>query len=98
MKFDGCDVLNGRITLPRSMPCINADFSIVAWSAERGIYDVGKGLDLESARAIARLHAGHDDYMHFPEGVDVLILVGVRSLMMSAAPKKTRHEDHKAGG
>lgn len=42
-------------------------------------------------RVIARLHAGHDDFMHSPDGVDVLILV-CRPLgdlpMISAAPKK----------
>jgi len=75
-EFDGFDVLNGRIKLPRPMPCINADLTVVAWSRDRGIYEIGRGKDLESAKAIARLHAGHDDFMRFDKPIEVLVTLG----------------------
>jgi hypothetical protein len=68
MRFDGLDFLNGKVKLPRAnTPCINADLSVVAWSTEQGIYEVGHGVTVEGARAIARLHSGHDDYIQFDE-------------------------------
>ncbi len=73
VKFDGFDFLNGRCdpVPPANAPCINADLAVMAWSCERGIYQIGQGIDLESARAIGRLHAGHDDYLHFDEKIDL---------------------------
>ncbi len=76
MMYDGVDVLNGKIKLPRSMPCINQDFAVVDWSRDRGIFDVGRGTDLESAIAICRLHAGHDDFMYFEHGVTIALIMG----------------------
>jgi hypothetical protein len=75
MRFDGFDFLNGRCDPmpPANTPCINADLAVMAWSSEHGIYQIGQGTDLESARAIGRLHAGHDDYIHFDAPITILL-------------------------
>jgi hypothetical protein len=73
MVIDGIDFLNftAKPRFPNTS-CINRDFAVVGWSRERGgLFDIGQGKDLESAIAIARLHSGHDDYIHFPDGVTV---------------------------
>ncbi len=72
MRYDGIEVLRGLVTPPANACCINADLTVVAWSRERGIYEVGRGTDHDSARAIARLHSGHDDYIDFDGGVEIL--------------------------
>ncbi len=51
-------------------------FAVVDWSRDRGIFDVGRGTDLESAIAICRLHAGHDDFMYFEHGVTIALIMG----------------------
>jgi len=81
MRFDGLDFLSGRCDPmpPANTPCINADLAVLKGEVLRpspvertrkGLA-IGQGVDLESARAIGRLHAGHDDYIHFDAGVTV---------------------------
>ena len=80
MKIDGFDFLNGRVK-PHSSntPCINSDLTVVAWSRERGLHMIGRGTSLDAARAIARLHSGQDDYIHFDSPITVNMEVGART-------------------
>jgi len=72
MRFDGLDFLNGVGPRPPSdTPCINADLTVQAWTRGRGIHEIGRGINLDSARAIARLHAGHNDYIHFDSPITI---------------------------